>query len=89
MAFKQLMVFKTAKRAQPTATKKRPLTRNEFNQRLMVDGFIARLHDPSLDIDDDEPDDPPVTIKGEPFLLVEFYPSLCSSVLLGFVCAGV
>ena len=31
----------------------------------MAAGLITRLPDPSLDIDDD-PDDQPVTIKGEP-----------------------
>jgi hypothetical protein len=40
--------------------------RAEFNQRLMAAGFITRLPDPSLDIDDDDPDDKPVPIKGEP-----------------------
>jgi len=45
---------------------KKPLTRDEFNQRLMAAGLITRLPDPSLDIDDDDPDDQPVTIKGEP-----------------------
>jgi hypothetical protein len=57
---------KAAKRTKPTATKKKPLTRDEFNQRLMAAGLITRLPDPSLDIDDDDPDDQPVTIKGEP-----------------------
>jgi len=57
---------KAAKRTKPTATEKKPLTRDEFNQRLMAAGLITRLPDPSLDIDDDDPDDQPVTIKGEP-----------------------
>jgi len=30
----------------------------------MAAGLITRLPDPSLDIDDDDPDDQPVTIKG-------------------------
>jgi hypothetical protein len=55
-----------AKDAKLSATRKKPLTREEFNQRLMADGLITRLPDPSLDIDDDDPDDQPVTIKGEP-----------------------
>jgi hypothetical protein len=55
-----------AKGAKPAATKRKTLTREEFNQRLMADGLITRLPDPSLDIDDDDPDDQPVTIKGEP-----------------------
>ncbi len=45
---------------------KTPLTRDEFNQRLMAAGLITRLPDPSLDIDDDDPDDQPVPIRGEP-----------------------
>jgi uncharacterized membrane-anchored protein len=57
---------KVAKRVKPAAPKKKPLTRDEFNQRLMAAGLITRLPDPSLDIDDDDPDDQPVTIKGEP-----------------------
>ena len=38
----------------------------EFNQQLMAAGLITRLPDASLDIDDDDPDDQPVPIKGEP-----------------------
>jgi hypothetical protein len=57
---------KAPKRATPSAPKKKPLTRDEFNQQLMSAGLITRLPDPSLDIDDDDPDDQPVTIKGEP-----------------------
>ena len=33
---------------------------------MMARGLIIRLPDPSLDIDDDDPDDQPVPIKGEP-----------------------
>ncbi len=43
-----------------------PLTRDEFNQRLMAAALITRLPDPSLDIDKDDPADQPVPIKGEP-----------------------
>jgi hypothetical protein len=57
---------KLAKRAKPAAPQKKPLTRDEFNQRLMAAGLITRLPDPSLDIDDDDPDDQPVPIEGEP-----------------------
>jgi hypothetical protein len=59
----------SAKKAKPpkaTAAEKKPLTRDEFNQRLMAAGLITRLPDPALDIDDDDPDDQPVAIKGEP-----------------------
>ena len=33
---------------------------------MMASGLITRLPDPALDIDDDDPEDQPVTIKGEP-----------------------
>ena len=57
---------KAAQRTKAPSPKKKPLTRDEFNQRLMAAGLVTRLPDPSLDIDDDDPDDQPVTIKGEP-----------------------
>jgi hypothetical protein len=38
----------------------------EFDQHLLRIGLISSLPDPALDIDDDDPDDQPVTIKGEP-----------------------
>src|SRR5207253_10693901 len=53
---------KKAKRAKPAQAKKKPLTRDELNQRLMAAGLITSLPDPALDIDDDDPDDQPVTI---------------------------
>src|SRR5262245_23418426 len=56
---------RVTRRAKPAAPKK-PLTRAEFNQHLLKIGLISSLPDPSLDIDDDDPDDQPVTIKGEP-----------------------
>ena len=57
---------KAAKRTRPPLPERSHSTRDEFNQRLMAAGLITRLPDPSLDIDDDDPDDQPVTIKGEP-----------------------
>ena len=42
------------------------MTEAEFDQRLLAAGLISSLPDPALDIDDDDPDDQPVTIKGEP-----------------------
>ena len=53
---------KTAK----TATPKKPLTRDEFHQRLLAEGRLASLPDPALDLDDDDPDDQPIAIEGEP-----------------------
>jgi len=57
---------KRAKRIKPAAPKNKPLTRDELNQRLVAAGLITSLPDPALDIDDDDPEDQPVTIKGEP-----------------------
>jgi hypothetical protein len=57
---------KAAKRARSAAPKKKPLTRDEFNRRLLAEGRLASLPDPALDIDDDDPDDQPIAIKGEP-----------------------
>jgi hypothetical protein len=57
---------KTANPVKAAPSKKKPLTRDEFNQRLIAAGLITRLPDPSLDIDDDDPEDQPVAIKGEP-----------------------
>jgi hypothetical protein len=57
---------KTAKRAKsgPAPAKARSI--QELHRRMMARGLIRRLPDPSLDIDDDDPDDRPVPIKGEP-----------------------
>jgi hypothetical protein len=57
---------KTSKQTGPAARKKKPLTRDKLNQRLIAAGLITSLPDPALDIDDDDPEDQPVTIKGEP-----------------------
>lgn len=51
-----------AKHARP----KRPMTEAEFQRHLLSIGLLTSLPDPSLDIDDDDPDDAPVVIKGEP-----------------------
>jgi hypothetical protein len=56
----------SAKRAKPAQAPKKPLTRNEFHRQLLAEGRIASLPDPALDIDDDDPDDQPIAIKGEP-----------------------
>jgi hypothetical protein len=57
---------KSVKHATPATAKRKPLTADEFNQQLFGAGRIASLPDPALDIDDDDPDDAPVPIKGEP-----------------------
>lgn len=58
---------KTAKRAKsaPPPAKK-PLSIDEIHQQMMARGLIIRLPDPALDADDDDPDDQPIAIEGEP-----------------------
>ena len=57
---------KPAKRAKPAQAPNKPISIDELHRKMMARGLITRLPDPSLDIDDDDPDDQPVTIKGEP-----------------------
>jgi hypothetical protein len=57
---------KTAKPPKAVAAKKKPLTRDEFNRRLLAEGRLASLPNPALDLDDDDPDDQPIAIEGEP-----------------------
>jgi hypothetical protein len=54
--------------AKPKAVKAtgKPRTPEELNRRLFAAGVISQLPDPSQDLDDDDPEDQPVTIKGEP-----------------------
>jgi hypothetical protein len=54
-----------AKRAKAAPPKKK-MTEEEFDQHLLKIGLVSSLPDPALDLDDDDPDDQPVTIKGEP-----------------------
>jgi hypothetical protein len=63
---KKRPVSASGKDAKPALPRKRPLTADEFNQRLFAAGRISSLPNPALDIDDDDPDDAPVPIKGEP-----------------------
>jgi hypothetical protein len=56
---------KAAKRGKAAPPKKK-MTEAEFDQHLLKIGLISSLPDPTADIDDDDPDDQPVTIKGEP-----------------------
>jgi Arc/MetJ-type ribon-helix-helix transcriptional regulator len=48
------------------APQKKPLSIEEIHQQMLASGLLASLPDPALDIDDDDPDDQPVPIKGEP-----------------------
>jgi hypothetical protein len=56
---------RVAKRTRPAPPKKK-ITEAEFDQHLLKIGLISSLPDPALDLDDDDPEDQPVTIKGEP-----------------------
>jgi hypothetical protein len=56
---------RAAQRARPASPKKN-MTEAEFDQHLLKIGLVSSLPDPDLDIDDDDPEDAPVTIKGEP-----------------------
>ena len=58
---------KGAKRAKPAPVEpKKPLTIEELHQQMMADGLITQLPNPAEDIDDDDPEDQPIVIKGEP-----------------------
>jgi Arc/MetJ-type ribon-helix-helix transcriptional regulator len=51
-------------KAKTTPGPKKPMTEEEFHQQLMAIGLITQLPDTEADFDD--PDDEPITIKGEP-----------------------
>jgi len=55
-----------AKRAKTALEPSKPRSIEDLHRKMMARGLIRRLPDPSLDIDDDDPDDQPVPIKGEP-----------------------
>jgi Arc/MetJ-type ribon-helix-helix transcriptional regulator len=55
---------KRIKAASPPA--KKPLSIEQIHQQMLASGLLASLPDPALDIDDDDPDDQPVPIQGEP-----------------------
>jgi hypothetical protein len=57
---------KAARRAKPAQAPNKPPSIEELHRKMMARGLIIRLPDPSLDIDDDDPDDQPVPIEGEP-----------------------
>jgi hypothetical protein len=57
---------KTARPPKAAPAKKKPMTRDEFNQHLLSIGLVTHLPDPALDIDDDDPEDQPIVIEGEP-----------------------
>lgn len=39
---------------------------DEVHRQMIADGLIARLPDPSQDVDDDDPEDEPIVVEGEP-----------------------
>jgi hypothetical protein len=55
-----------AKRTKAAKAPTKPPSIKELHRKMMARGLITRLPDPSLDIDDDDPADQPVPIKGEP-----------------------
>jgi hypothetical protein len=55
-----------SKRSKPAQSLTKPPSLDELHRKMMARGFTRRLPDPSLDIDDDDPHDQPVRIKGEP-----------------------
>ena len=58
---------KGAKRTKAAPQKpKKPLTPAELDQYMLSIGLITQLPNPAEDIDDNDPDDAPVVIKGEP-----------------------
>jgi Arc/MetJ-type ribon-helix-helix transcriptional regulator len=58
---------KGAKRTKAAPRKpKKPLTPAELDQYMLSIGLITQLPNPAEDIDDDDPDDAPAVIKGEP-----------------------
>jgi Arc/MetJ-type ribon-helix-helix transcriptional regulator len=57
---------KNAKRTKAAPPKKKPLPLEEIHRQMLASGLLTSLPDPALDLDDDDPDDAPVPIKGEP-----------------------
>jgi putative addiction module CopG family antidote len=57
---------RSVKRTKAALPKKKPLPIEEIHRQMLASGLITSLPDPALDLDDDDPDDAPVTIKGEP-----------------------
>ena len=55
-----------AKRVRPGQAPKPTPSIEELHRKMMARGLILRLPDPSLDLDDDDPEDQPVPIEGEP-----------------------
>jgi hypothetical protein len=58
--------IKAAESATPTTAKRKPTRVDDLNRKLFAAGRLASLPDPSLDIDDDDPNDAPIAIEGEP-----------------------
>jgi hypothetical protein len=57
---------KATKRSRPAPAPAKARSIEELHRKMMARGLIIRLPDPSLDIDDDDPENQPIAIKGEP-----------------------
>lgn len=55
-----------AKQAKAAIPMPQRLTLAELHQEMMASGLITQLPNPAEDIDDDDPDDQPIAIEGEP-----------------------
>ena len=60
LRLKQTMPGQKTKHAKPAQQKKKPLTRAEFDQKLLDLGLMSQLPDTAADFDD--PDDEPIAI---------------------------
>ena len=56
----------STERAKPARRGKKSLTVAEIHQQMVASGLITKLPNPALDRNDDDPDDLPVPIDGEP-----------------------
>jgi Arc/MetJ-type ribon-helix-helix transcriptional regulator len=57
---------KNTRRTKDSPKPNNPLTPEELDQYLLSIGLITQLPDPAQDVDDDDPEDVPIVIKGEP-----------------------
>ena len=55
-----------AKQAKAGKPERNQLTLADLHQEMLASGLITQLPNPAEDIDDDDPDDQPIAIKGEP-----------------------
>jgi putative addiction module CopG family antidote len=53
-------------RQQPGSSAGQVLTPEDVDQHLLARGLLSRLPDPAEDVDDEDEDDRPVPVEGEP-----------------------